>query len=125
MCVDKENFMKSFLTLLTMLCLSFTTAQAQESVSANQQINSLREIQNQIDDLEVNIQSLETYVDDVIACGDMTPAQHFNGTTCVTIAERDPNIRAHGTQNLSATSCSATDEAQQFSGASWSCKTLN
>lgn len=117
--------MKNFFKIFTIFCLFLSSAQAQESASSNQQINTLREINNQIVNIETNIQTLQNYVDAVVACGDNTPPQHYNGTTCVTIVERDPLIETHGTQSLSGSSCGATNEAQQFQGGTWTCKTLN
>ncbi len=117
------NLFLAFTLMVTNLIPSLVFAQ--EFSSAGTQINTLRQIKEQIENLDTSIQTLQTYVDNVVACGDETPPKHYNGTACVTINERDPNIETHGTKALSAGSCSASNEAQQFNGSSWGCKTFN
>lgn len=119
--------MKIFLLVLTLLVASInsTPVLSQEFSSANTQINMLSQIKEQIANIDSNIQTLETYVNQVVACGDQSPPKHFNGTSCVSINERDPHIATHGKKTLNASSCNASNQAQQFNGSSWSCKTYN
>lgn len=117
--------MKNMLLLIISTVIITNTSYSQETTSVGQQINSLRKIKEQIETLDAAMQTLQTYVNATIACGDNTPPQHFNGTNCVTINERDPHIEMHGKQNLSGTSCPDSNQAQQFNGSSWSCKTFN
>ncbi|MAF30699.1 MAG: hypothetical protein CMF60_00640 [Magnetococcales bacterium] len=113
------------LKLFTLSYLLVFSVQAQENIASNAYDNNLRDIKEQINDLQSVVDDLETYINEVITCGDKTPPQHYDGTSCVTITERDPNIESHGKKALSGSSCTDSDKAQQYRSGNWGCKTYN
>lgn len=110
-----------------MISLSFISfgAQAQEASSLNNITGTWNDVQNEIQALETMVEELEQFIVSTKNCGDQTPPKHFNGTSCIAINEIDPNIEKHGKTPLSGTICSAQNEAQYFDGSTWGCKVFN
>ena len=115
------------ISLLSLVVLSAAVLEinAQEFNSLNNNMNALKDVKQQIKTLESKVETLETYITKVEACAGQTPPKHFNGSSCVTITERDPNIKTHGKSGLSGTICTEQNKAQYFDGSAWGCKTFN
>tara|TARA_R110000868_G_scaffold189695_2_gene432948 strand:- start:850 stop:1200 length:351 start_codon:yes stop_codon:yes gene_type:complete len=112
------------LKLFTILILFANSSFAVESSARSSMITPLLKIKTQIETLDTSITIIDSILQAAAACGDL--GEHYNGTSCVTINELDPNIKIHGLKDMT-TACTDIDKAQYYNTSTdvWACKTLS
>lgn len=109
--------------LFTAILFSSKHVNAQESSALVEGMNTVLEMRERIENLQNEISTLQTWLDNAKSCGDTR--RHYDGNNCVTIAEQDPEIESHGKKAMVA-ACTNTDQVPYFnlSRDSWECKTV-